>query len=62
MQEFKQKKPWYKSKTILSVIGTVGATIASNPPQSKQDWLQVGILVGGGLLTGAFRKTAKDKI
>lgn len=56
------KKAWYKSKTILTIGATVIGSIAANPPQSKQDWLQTGVLVGGGLLASFFRKTANKTL
>jgi hypothetical protein len=62
MQELNKKKKWYQSKTILATVGTIAAAITANPPQSKQDWLQTGIIIGGGLLTAAFRKQATTKL
>jgi hypothetical protein len=57
-----KKKSWWKSKTILTIGATVAGAIASNPPQSKQDWLQVAVLVGGGVAASIFRKTASTPL
>lgn len=56
------KKKWYKSKTILTIGATVAGAIAAKPPQTKQDWIQTGVLVGGGLLAGMFRKIAVERV
>lgn len=57
-----QKKKWWKSRTIGAVAFTIVGAIAANPPQSKQDWVQTGILIAGGLATGAFRAAAKTEL
>ena len=56
------KKPWWKSKTIIAIAGTVATTIAANPPQNKQQVAQTAILIGGSLLAGLFRVNATEKV
>ena len=56
------KKPWWKSKTILTIGMTALGTIAANPPQNKQQWAQTAILIGGSVLAGAFRATATTQV
>jgi hypothetical protein len=58
----KEKKPFWQSKTILTIGATVATSIFANPPTSKQDWIQTGIVIGGGLLAGIFRKTATKNL
>ena len=60
--ELKTKKPWWKSKTIIAIGGTVLGAYVAKPPQTKQDWLQFGVVLGGGALAGVFRKTASKNL
>lgn len=65
MPKLETKKPWWQSKTIITSLGVAGvamSTIATNPPQTKMGWIQTGVLIGGPLLAGIFRKSAVDRI
>lgn len=63
--ELKQKKKIWQSKTIIAAALT-GLTEAGfsifNPPQTKADWLRTGVVIGGSVLAGVFRKTATKNL